>query len=439
MNKRFHKNGIIESKKVKSVKELMRAKIQYIDLFAGAGGLSEGFKRTGNYRPLAHVEMNEHACNTLKTRLSYYYLKENRKIDFYHQYLRREISREELWGKVPKEILESVINTELNDNSIYEVFKQVDKYVRLTETKKVDLVIGGPPCQAYSVMGRSVSVTGMKDDPRNYLYKLYVKFITHYSPKMFIFENVPGILTAGNGKILEDIIESFSKSGYKVEYRVLNAEDFGVLQKRKRVILIGWKKEFNFSYPVFKKINFPNASVKCILNDLAKLDIGTEDNTYVSRTNDYLVKSFIRDSDAPLTWHVSRYTNNRDREIYARAIDLWDKSRVRLRYDSLPANLVTHKNQKSFLDRFKVLASNLPSSHTMIAHIAKDGHYFIHPDIKQCRSISVREAARIQSFPDDYFFEGSRTAAFTQIGNAVPPLMAYYIAKKLEEYFIDED
>ena len=158
MNKRLQKNVIIESKKVKSVRELMRTKIQYIDLFAGAGGLSEGFKRTGNYRPLAHVEMNEHACNTLKTRLSYYYLKENRKIDFYHQYLRREISREELWGKVPKEILESVINTELNDNSIYEVFKQVDKYVRLTETKKVDLVIGGPPCQAYSVMGRSVQV-----------------------------------------------------------------------------------------------------------------------------------------------------------------------------------------------------------------------------------------------------------------------------------------
>ena len=107
----------------------MKAKIQYIDLFAGAGGLSEGFKRTGNYKPLAHVEMNLHACNTLKTRLSYYYLKENRKIDFYYQYLRREISREELWGKVPKEILESVINTELNDNSIYEVFEQVDKYV----------------------------------------------------------------------------------------------------------------------------------------------------------------------------------------------------------------------------------------------------------------------------------------------------------------------
>ncbi|MCC3173149.1 DNA cytosine methyltransferase [Streptococcus sanguinis] len=417
----------------------MKTNIQYIDLFAGAGGLSEGFKRTGKYNSIAHVEMNKHACDTLKTRLAYYYLRENNSIESYYKYLKKEISRDELWTLIPDAILESVINAELSDDNILEFFAQIDDLVGLSETKRVDLVIGGPPCQAYSIMGRSVSLTGMKDDPRNYLYKLYVKFITRYSPKMFIFENVPGILTAGSGKILEDIIESFSKSGYKVKYQVLNAEDFGVLQNRKRVILIGWKKEFNFSYPVFKKKYFPNSSVKFILDDLAKLDINTEDNRYISKSNDYLVKSFIRDSDAPLTWHVSRYTNKRDRKIYAKAIELWDKSKVRLRYDSLPKNLVTHKNQKSFLDRFKVLASNLPSSHTMIAHIAKDGHYFIHPDIKQCRSISVREAARIQSFPDDYFFEGPRTAAFTQIGNAVPPLMAYYIAKKLEEYFINED
>ena len=417
----------------------MKTNIQYIDLFAGAGGLSEGFKRTGKYNSIAHVEMNKHACDTLKTRLAYYYLRENNSIESYYKYLKKEISRDELWTLIPDAILESVINAELSDDNILEFFAQIDDLVGLSETKRVDLVIGGPPCQAYSIMGRSVSLTGMKDDPRNYLYKLYVKFITRYSPKMFIFENVPGILTAGSGKILEDIIESFSKSGYKVKYQVLNAEDFGVLQNRKRVILIGWKKEFNFSYPVFKKKYFPNSSVKFILDDLAKLDIDTEDNRYISKSNDYLVKSFIRDSDAPLTWHVSRYTNKRDRKIYAKAIELWDKSKVRLRYDSLPKNLVTHKNQKSFLDRFKVLASNLPSSHTMIAHIAKDGHYFIHPDIKQCRSISVREAARIQSFPDDYFFEGPRTAAFTQIGNAVPPLMAYYIAKKLEEYFINED
>lgn len=417
----------------------MKSNIQYIDVFAGAGGLSEGFKRTGKYKPIAHVEMNKHACDTLKTRLAYYYLRENNSIESYYKYLKKEISRDELWTLIPDAILESVINAELSDDNILEVFAQIDDLVSLSKTKRVDLVIGGPPCQAYSIMGRSVSLTGMKDDPRNYLYKLYVKFITRYSPKMFIFENVPGILTAGSGKILEDIIESFSKSGYKVKYQVLNAEDFGVLQNRKRVILIGWKKEFNFSYPVFKKKYFPNSSVKFILDDLAKLDIDTEDNRYISKSNDYLVKSFIRDSDAPLTWHVSRYTNKRDRKIYAKAIELWDKSKVRLRYDSLPKNLVTHKNQKSFLDRFKVLAPDLPSSHTMIAHIAKDGHYFIHPDIEQCRSISVREAARIQSFPDDYFFEGSRTAAFTQIGNAVPPLMAYYIAGKLEEYFINED
>lgn len=232
----------------------MKTNIQYIDLFAGAGGLSEGFKRTGKYNSIAHVEMNKHACDTLKTRLAYYYLRENNSIESYYKYLKKEISRDELWTLIPDAILESVINAELSDDNILEFFAQIDDLVGLSETKRVDLVIGGPPCQAYSIMGRSVSLTGMKDDPRNYLYKLYVKFITRYSPKMFIFENVPGILTAGSGKILEDIIESFSKSGYKVKYQVLNAEDFGVLQNRKRVILIGWKKEFNFSYPVFKKI-----------------------------------------------------------------------------------------------------------------------------------------------------------------------------------------
>ena len=417
----------------------MKANIQYIDLFAGAGGLSEGFKRTGKYRPIAHVEMDTHACDTLKTRLSYYYLKENGYIELYYKYLRKEISRNELWAIIPKEILDSVIHTELRRENLDFVFEQVDELVKLSDSKKVDLVVGGPPCQAYSIMGRSVSSNNMKDDPRNYLYNLYVRFISHYSPKLFIFENVPGLLTAGKGKILEDIIESFDKVGYEVEYRVLNAEDFGVLQKRKRVILIGWKRELNYSYPKFRKISFPDVTVQMILEDLPKISINSENNVYSSKTNTYLFQSFIRNTDSPLTWHVSRYTNDRDRKIYAEAIKLWDNSQKRLRYDLLPEDLITHKNQKSFLDRFKVLASNLPSSHTMIAHIAKDGHYFIHPDIKQCRSISVREAARIQSFPDDYFFEGPRTAAFTQIGNAVPPLMAYYIAKKLEEYFIDEE
>ena len=133
-----------------------------------------------------------------------------------------------------------------------------------------------------------------------------------------------------------------------------------------------------------------------------------------------------------VTQHISRPHNQRDLEIYKLAINLWNKENRRLSYKEIDESLKTHKNEKSFLDRFKVVDAN-GYSHTVVAHIAKDGHYYIHPDEKQVRSISVREAARIQSFPDDFFFEGSRSAAFKQIGNAVPPLMAYKIAKKLKE------
>ena len=143
----------------------------------------------------------------------------------------------------------------------------------------------------------------------------------------------------------------------------------------------------------------------------------------------------IRDKYDVLTWHVARTNLERDREIYRMAVKLWKKEKKRLKYTDIPDELATHNNRNSFLDRFKVVADDLPATHTMVAHISKDGHYYIHPDIKQARSISVREAARIQSFPDNFFFEGSRTAAFRQIGNAVPPLLAKTIATALLEQF----
>ena len=118
--------------------------------------------------------------------------------------------------------------------------------------------------------------------------------------------------------------------------------------------------------------------------------------------------------------------------IYEFAIEKWNEGNVRVKYTDLPKDLRTHKNMTSFLDRFKVVNGE-GVSHTIVAHIAKDGHYYIHPDIEQCRSISVREAARLQSFQDDFYFEGSRSAAFKQIGNAVPPLMAFAIAQKMKE------
>jgi len=170
-----------------------------------------------------------------------------------------------------------------------------------------------------------------------------------------------------------------------------------------------------------------------LLNDLPSIYPGEKKNVYATNPTEYLEKTGIRTQDDILTWHEARPNLERDRKIYCCVIKAWNENKTRLKYTDLPKELCTHKNRKSFLDRFKVVASNLDYSQTMVAHISKDGHYFIHPDIKQARSISVREAARIQSFPDNYYFEGGRTAAFLQIGNAVPPLMSGAIAIALKE------
>jgi len=149
----------------------------------------------------------------------------------------------------------------------------------------------------------------------------------------------------------------------------------------------------------------------------------------------------IRNDSLPVTWHQARPNTEQDREIYRIAVDLWNREQSRLDYNTLPDRLKTHRHRDSFIDRFKVVASDLPFSHTVVAHIAKDGHYYIHPDLKQNRSITPREAARIQTFPDDYFFESCngiplRTPAFRQIGNAVPVHLAWKIAEKLKEVWL---
>ena len=139
-----------------------------------------------------------------------------------------------------------------------------------------------------------------------------------------------------------------------------------------------------------------------------------------------------------MTWHIARPHAARDREIYRIAVRQWNKRKSRLHYGSLPPHLKTHRNGVSFTDRFKVVAADLSFSQTVVAHICKDGHYYIHPDIEQNRSITPREAARLQTFPDDYYFEGvgtavqSRTEAFRQIGNAVPVLLSRRIAAKMK-------
>ena len=405
------------------------SELKFIDLFAGAGGLSEGFVRAG-FNPVAHVEMNKDACDTLRTRTAFHWLKENGRVKEYYDYLQGNILRDELWSKIPQHLIKSVINTEISEETLPAIFEQIDAELG---NDTVDLVIGGPPCQAYSVAGRVRK--DMTDDPRNHLYKHYVRFLKKYQPKMFVFENVPGILSANNGHYLQLIFDAVREAGYELDLKVLNAQDFAVLQDRKRVIIIGWKNNLELEYPQFDKVEMRFEIAKHLFSDLPKINSGQGQwgvSEYVGKTNNYLEITGIRNGINFTTQHVSRFNNENDLEIYRIAVDKWVNDGKRLNYAELPERLIKHNNTKTFTNRFQVV-NHKGVSHTVVAHICADGHYYIHPDINQNRSITVREAARIQSFPDDYFFESSRTAAFKQIGNAVPVLMGEGIANKIHE------
>lgn len=416
--------------------------MNYLDLFAGAGGLSEGFARIGA-TAVAHVELNRDAAETLRTRVAYYYLLQNNRLNEYRKYQQtyhlskreRIRAREEFLRNIPNEVLTSVINQEISEDTIQGIFNRIDEQMQGREIEELDLVIGGPPCQAYSVVGRSRSGRNNDNDPRHYLYRLYVQFLRRYRPKAFIFENVPGIYTAREGQIFEDIRNQLQQAGYEIQAYDLNAQDFGVPQNRKRVIIIGWRDDLKFEEFQVPENLRNEFEVNDFLKDLPAIAAGDayEEFAYQKEVTPALLATRIRNNDDILTHHIARGHIDRDLEIYAEAVRLWNLEGRRLKYTDLREDLITHKNTKSFLDRFKVVAGNITTAHTIVAHISKDGHHYIHPDLRQNRSLTVREAARLQSFPDDYFFEGSRTANFVQIGNAVPPLMAEGIARWFEE------
>lgn len=402
-----------------------------LDLFSGAGGLTEGFVRAG-YNIIAHVEKEFSASLTLKTRIAYHYLKQTNQLKIYYSYLNDEISREKLYSHIPSQLLDSVINEEINDESINDIYNKIDI---LRGNKEIDIIIGGPPCQAYSLIGRAASKSKMVGDSRKYLYKQYLKFLKRYKPKLFVFENVRGMLSSkdeNGNNIFEKIVIEMKEIGYNIDYKILDAKDFGVPQSRKRVIIIGWKNELNFKYPDFETIK-NDITINQLFADLPKIKAGEKINfKKIVPQIEVLSKLNLLDDDFNiLSQHISRSNNINDLKIYKIAVNLFKEGKT-LKYTDLPSSLMSHKNLTSFLDRFKVVNGN-GISHTMVAHIAKDGHYYIHPDVKQNRSLTVREAARIQTFPDSYYFENSRTAAFTQIGNAVPPLMAEIIANTLKK------
>lgn len=420
---------------------------RFIDLFAGAGGLSEGFIRAG-FTPVAHIEMDKYACDTLRTRASFHYLKEHGQLDIYENYLRNKKEKEdgsELWNQVPENIINSVIHAEIGERTIDDIFDRVDN---LTQGEPVDLIIGGPPCQAYSVAGRARMGDKVKNDPRNELYIYYVRFLRKYQPKMFVFENVPAIRTANGGRPYADLQELVRELGYEVRGEILLASDFGVLQRRQRMIIVGWKtmdvdgNPTNYHYPAFHTQENPYKVMKDLFCDLPKLKAGEGSLCGVVNYTKHLSKmKYLQEKRLrgilPFTiQHIARPNNLNDREIYVWAVKKFIGQGKQLSYNEIPLDHQKHKNKETFLNRFSVVNPD-GCSHTVVAHIAMDGHYYIYPtpnpNVDNVRSISIREAARLQSFPDDYFFEGSRSAAFKQIGNAVPVLLAETIAEEILE------
>lgn len=412
----------------------MSSQYNVLDIFAGAGGLSEGFSNLFNI--VSHIEMNKYAVETLETRMLYHSLCKCQKENIYYQYYNGIISKEELLNECKSFGIfdNSLINDEISRETESSIISRINNTLKAHNSEKVDVIIGGPPCQAYSIIGRSRDPNKKENDPRNELYIHYLKFIKEFEPELFVFENVPGIISAKNGRILSDFKEKVDLLNYRIEAKVLNSLNFGVLQNRNRIIFIGWKKEYKIDYPDFGN-SLPKYKIWSLLNDLSFLEPGMGTDAavkYVKRPSKYLKESGIRTVEKSVRHHIARKHIERDREIYRIAIRKLNEQGKQLKYNELAPELKSHKNQSSFLDRFKVVDGN-GYSHSIVSHLSKDGHHFIHPDINQARSLTVREAARIQSFPDNYIFEGPKTSQYVQVGNAVPPLLAKGIAIEIEK------
>ena len=305
----------------------MKRKYTFVDLFAGAGGLSEGFVRAG-FSPIAHIEMDKYACETLKTRAAYHYLEECGKLDIYKKYLlekKEGESGQKLWHQVPSSIIDSVIHVTIGPSTIDDIFHRVDN---LKGDNCVDLIIGGPPCQAYSIVGRSRMGKDVEKYPRNELYKYYVQFLGRYTPKMFVFENVLGIITAKNGEPLKDFAQLVHNIGYDMQMQIQNSSELGVLHRRQRLIIVGRKRDGinvkveKYYYPQLDKENNDFAVLKDLLSDLPQRNPGegklTEAVSYMKPLMEmrYLKESGIRnDLFEFTTQHMARPYNENDREI----------------------------------------------------------------------------------------------------------------------------
>ena len=412
---------------------MAKKKYTFIDLFAGCGGLSEGFLQTGKFEGLAHVEWESPMINTLRQRL----------VDKWNH---TEEDAQKRVIKFDVQKTDELINGNWSEETKKLYAKEnhpdiISKGLRGLVGDTVDLIIGGPPCQAYSMAGRAQSPTGMKYDYRNYLFESFVKIVDAFKPKAFVFENVPGLLSAcpGDIPVRNRIYEAFKAIGYdirtpeRLKDSIYCAEDYGVPQKRNRVIIIGTQQgsrlkveDFYSSLTVHKKQG-PPQTVRDAIGHYPKYR-PLENSYKIHSTN---VSHELVDK-CELSQHVCRYVNKRDMEVYRS----WIK------------NNMNHASTKERLDfysgitgktshhiKYRNLEWDKPSP-TIVAHLHKDGLMFIHPDISQLRSITIREAATLQSFPEDYKFIASNPYCYKMIGNAVPVLFSKGIAEAMYDVLV---
>jgi len=449
-----------------------------VDLFAGCGGLSEGFKQAG-FDIIAQVEMDRWACETLRTRHLYHGLKARGRGYLYRRYLRQEVRREDILDRFPdlsESISHRVIQATLGNDGTERILQKIEASRGYHGAPAFHVLLGGPPCQPYSLAGRSRDPFRMENDERHYLYTHYLEILEILQPDFFLYENVPGLFTArAEGKeIFVKILNDFSSLIPPYEITpplqqvfkepgsyILNSVDFHIPQCRKRLILIGYKKSLEGKNPgiknIFKRLQKrasknregERLTVSDAISDLPPLKPGEGSDGWfgpysrIANLKPYQGKK-RRDSPGILN-HRARTHKEADLERYRFFIEHHRNGNGAARLNDLmeekPDLIPNHRHLDKFLDRFKVQWWDRPSS-TITAHICKDGHYYIHPDINQCRSFTVREAARCQSFPDNFKFEGPRTEQFSQVGNAVPPLLAgvtgRYIRKELEKIYAKE-
>lgn len=394
----------------------MKRKLNVIDLFVGCGGLLEGFETSGHYNLLAAVDWEEAPVKILRNHLASI----QDKIDPDNIVMRFDLQR-----------TDDLCNGWNDPN--YGCHDGLDA---LIGTQALDLLIGGPPCQAYSIAGRIRDANGMRDDYRNYLFEAYIRILKRYRPRVFLFENVPGLLSAmpgdGSSRIADEIHRAFAAEEYAVlndfSHGLVEMEEYGVPQHRRRIILVGvdLKRYGNKAHTAVNAFydtylpqqKRPLRSVRDAIADLPPLMPLLDSTSSQSHTK----------ADPPVNGHNPRRHNPRDIRIFRFLAEDIASGRMQFTSTETLKQLYTLlTGHVSNVHKYHVLRWDEPSN-LIPAHLFKDGLRHIHPDPQQARTITVREAARLQTFPDNFLFGCSATDAYRMIGNAVPPLFARALA-----------